>query len=125
MRAVQSQDTAPELRVRAILRSIDSRYRLHAVNIPGKPDIVFRGRKIAIFVHGCFWHGHDCARGARVPKMNRVYWIEKIGRNQQRDREVLVKLRTRGWKPIVVWECELRNETKLKRRLRRLLGNTV
>ena len=81
MRRVKGRDTTPELKVRRLLWSLGARYRLHRKDLPGKPDIVLPGRRLAIFVHGCFWHGHDCARGARVPKQNRDYWLGKVGRN--------------------------------------------
>src|SRR5580698_5002966 len=85
MRRVKGRDTAPELKVRKLLWRLGARYRLQRKDLPGKPDIVLPGRKLAIFVHGCFWHGHDCARGARVPQANRDYWLGKIGRNRVRD----------------------------------------
>ena len=89
MRAVKSRDTGPERAVRALLRAIAPGYRLHRADLPGKPDIVYAGRKLAIFVHGCFWHGHDCARGARMPKANADYWRAKIARNRARDAKTL------------------------------------
>ena len=85
MRAVKSRDTSPELAVRALLRPIAPGYRLHRGDLPGKPDVVYVSRKLAIFVHGCFWHGHDCPRGARAPKTNAAYWRAKIARNRARD----------------------------------------
>ena len=85
MRAVKSRDTGPELAVRAMLRAIAPGYRLCRADLPGKPDIVYGRRKLAIFVHGCFWHGHDCPRGARMPKANADYWRAKIARNRARD----------------------------------------
>ena len=85
MRAVKSRDTGPEIAVRAMLRAIAPGYRLCRADLPGKPDIVYGRRKLAIFVHGCFWHGHDCPRGARMPKTNADYWRAKIARNRARD----------------------------------------
>src|SRR5579871_574341 len=85
MRAVKSHDTGPEREVRAILHGLAPGYRLQRADLPGKPDIVYAGRKLVIFVHGCFWHGHDCPRGARMPKANAEYWRAKIGRNRVRD----------------------------------------
>jgi DNA mismatch endonuclease (patch repair protein) len=84
MRAVRSEDTRPEMLIRRILHGLGYRYRLHDKTLPGKPDLVFTGRRKVVFVHGCFWHGHDCARGARVPKSNADYWTGKIGRNRER-----------------------------------------
>jgi DNA mismatch endonuclease, patch repair protein len=108
MRAVKARDTGPELQVRALLRALGHRYRLDARDLPGRPDIVFRGRRKAIFVHGCFWHGHDCARGARAPKANAAYWSGKIARNRARDDGSISALRDMGWSCLVVWECALR-----------------
>ncbi len=106
MRAVRSKNTAPEMRVRQLLHSMGYRYRLHAKNLPGKPDIVFPGRKKVIFVHGCFWHGHDCARGDRIPKTNTEYWISKITRNRDRDASIEAEYGQTEWKMKKVWECE-------------------
>jgi DNA mismatch endonuclease (patch repair protein) len=121
MRAVKGRDTTPELNVRRLLRSIAPGYRLHRPDIPGKPDIVYISRKRAIFVNGCFWHGHDCARGARMPKANRDYWSAKIARNRDRDALTQKRLEESGWRALVVWECELRDEAALKERLARFL----
>ena len=85
MRRVKGSGTTPELALRRLIWGLGGRYRLNRKDLPGKPDIVLPGRRLAIFVHGCFWHGHDCARGARVPKANRDYWTGKIGRNRARD----------------------------------------
>src|ERR1700750_2500390 len=82
MRQVRSRDTGPEIRVRKVLTRLGARYRLHRADLPGKPDIVLPGRRLALFVHGCFWHGHDCKRGARAPKANADYWSNKIVRNR-------------------------------------------
>ncbi len=117
MRQVKGQGTSPELKVRRILTGMGLRYRLHRKDLPGAPDIVLPGRKLAVFVHGCFWHGHDCARGARVPKQNRPYWTDKIGRNRARDERVCAELEGMGWTPVVVWECELKDAAVLTARL--------
>ncbi|MFZ4069558.1 MAG: very short patch repair endonuclease [Caulobacterales bacterium] len=117
MRAVKSRNTTPELRVRGLLRRLKIGYRLHAPDLPGKPDLVFRGRRKVIFVHGCFWHGHTCARGARMPAANRAYWQTKIARTQARDKAHLTALSQVGWSALVVWECEMRDEPALARRL--------
>ena len=117
MRAVKSRDTTPERAVRALLRTIAPGYRLHRGDLPGKPDIVYRGRKLAIFVHGCFWHGHDCARGGRMPKTNADYWRAKIGRNRARDEKTLAAFAAMGWRALVVYECELKDAERLKGRL--------
>ena len=117
MRAVKSRDTGPERAVRQILREFAPGYRLHRADLPGKPDIVYGRRKLAVFVHGCFWHGHDCARGARAPKANAAYWRDKIARNRARDARQLEALTALGWRTIVVYECALRDRAALRLRL--------
>lgn len=123
MRAVKSRDTSPEMKVRALLRAIAPGYRVHRAELPGKPDIAYVGRKRAIFVHGCFWHGHDCARGARAPKANAAYWRAKIDRNRARDARNLESLQALGWRAMVVWECELKDEAALRARLAAFLDD--
>ncbi len=108
MRAVKSINTRPEVKLRKALHRLGYRYRLHRKNLPGKPDIVFPGRKKVIFLHGCFWHGHDCARGARTPKTNTAYWRAKISSNRQRDDAHLQALHELGWETLVIWECEIK-----------------
>lgn len=124
MRAVKSRDTAPELTVRAAVRELGyaRRYRLNGASLPGKPDLVFGAMRKAVFVHGCFWHGHDCKRGARAPKDNAAYWRDKIARNRTRDAGALRALRSAGWSALVVWECETRDAAKLARKLSRFLA---
>jgi DNA mismatch endonuclease, patch repair protein len=117
MRAVKSRDTGPELAVRAMLRGIAPGYRLHREDLPGRPDIVYGHRKLAIFVHGCFWHGHDCPRGARMPKANADYWRGKIARNRARDERTVAAYSAMGWRTLVVHECELKDRAALGRRL--------
>ena len=121
MRAVKSRDTGPERAVRGLLRPIAPGYRLDRRDLPGRPDIAYIGRRKAIFVHGCFWHGHDCARGARAPKANAAYWANKIARNRARDAVALAALAARGWASLVVWECETRDEATLAARLERFV----
>jgi DNA mismatch endonuclease (patch repair protein) len=115
MRAVGSKGTSAELAVRATLRPFGLRMRYNAPNLPGKPDIAIHALKVVIFVHGCFWHGHGCKRGARTPKTNVEYWVAKVARNKARDRRNTKALRERGWSVITVWECE--NERTLLRKL--------
>jgi DNA mismatch endonuclease (patch repair protein) len=122
MRRVKGRDTTPERQVRRLLTSLGARYRLHRADLPGKPDIVLPGRRLAIFVHGCFWHGHDCARGARVPKANRDYWVAKISRNRARDVASRAALEAAGWRVETVWECDLRDAAVLEARARRWMG---
>ncbi len=116
MRRVKSSATKPELAVRRLIWSLGGRYRLNRADLPGKPDIVLSGRRLAIFVHGCFWHGHDCARGARVPKANRAYWIGKVARNRERDAAARAALAAAGWRVETVWECELKDLAALAKR---------
>ena len=121
MRRVRSKDTTPELLVRKVLTRLGARYRLHRADLPGKPDIVLPGRRLAVLVHGCFWHGHDCARGSRAPKQNRDYWVAKVAGNRARDvanREALAAL---GWRVETIWECELKDAAALSDRLAILL----
>ncbi len=122
MRAVKGRDTSAELKVRRILHAIAPGYRLQRADIPGKPDIAYVGRKLAIFVHGCFWHGHDCRRGARAPKANAEYWRAKIARNRARDARNAQALAAAGFRALVVWECELKDAAALERTLRRFLA---
>ncbi len=117
MRAVKSRDTGPELAVRAMLRSLAPGYRLNRADLPGKPDIVYAGRRLAIFVHGCFWHGHDCPRGARMPKDNADYWRQKIARNRARDAKAVEALEAMGWRALVIFECALKDPEALRARL--------
>ncbi len=123
MRAVKSRDTTPERLLRKLLRPIAPGYRLHRKDIPGRPDIAYPGRRIAIFVHGCFWHGHDCVRGARSPKANAEYWSDKISRNRARDTANLTALDEKGWNSLVVWECEMKDPQAVQARLRALVTN--
>ncbi len=121
MRRVKGRDTLPELKLRKLLTRLGVRYRLHRKDLPGSPDLALMSRKTAIFMHGCFWHGHDCRRGARQPKTNADYWIAKIGRNRARDSSNTQALEAMGWRPLVVWECELKDPLALSARLSRLL----
>jgi DNA mismatch endonuclease (patch repair protein) len=122
MRRVKGRDTTPELTVRRALTRLGARYRLHRKDLPGKPDIVMPGRSLALFVHGCFWHGHDCARGARVPKQNRDYWLGKVARNRARDERSREALMTLGWRVETIWECDLKAAAALSQRLQVLLA---
>lgn len=122
MARVRGRDTKPELIVRRLLHALGYRYRLTLSSLPGRPDIAFTRRRAAIFVHGCFWHGHDCARGARAPKANAAYWSAKIARNRARDARVTGELAALGWRSLTVWECELRDRTALRERLAAFLG---
>jgi len=118
MRRIRGKDTSPELAVRKLCREIGfSGYRIHRKELPGKPDLAWIGRKLVIFVHGCFWHAHDCSEGLRKPKSNQQYWIPKIKRNQQRDAENIRNLRAAGWHVLVIWECEIAEKCLLSLKL--------
>lgn len=124
MRAVKSENTSPERAVRAAVCGLGyaRRYRLHGAHLPGRPDLVFSSLRKVVLVHGCFWHGHDCTRGARRPKDNAAYWRAKIERNRERDAATLNALSTLGWSILVVWECETRDGAGLSRALAAFLS---
>ncbi|NTV82515.1 DNA mismatch endonuclease Vsr [Chlorobaculum thiosulfatiphilum] len=117
MSRVRGKNTSPEIKIRSLVHGLGFRFRLHRKDLPGKPDLVFPSRKKIIFVHGCFWHGHDCVRGRRVPKTNSVYWVEKIHRNIDRDAKHQSELQTLGWDVLVIWECEMRTPEILSRKI--------
>jgi DNA mismatch endonuclease (patch repair protein) len=121
MRAVKGANTTPELAVRRLAHRMGYRFRLHRKDLPGKPDLVFPRLHKVVFVHGCFWHGHDCARGARVPVRNRDYWTQKVARNKARDENVPASLKVLGWKSLVIWECETKGAREIEKRLKRFL----
>lgn len=110
MSRIRAKNTKPELLLRKYLFKRGLRYRLHVRTLPGAPDLVFPGRKVAVFVDGCFWHGHPGCKKATTPKTNTDYWRAKIEGNQARDRAVNATLLSRGWHVIRVWECELSSE---------------
>ncbi|MBX6763924.1 MAG: DNA mismatch endonuclease Vsr [Rubrobacteraceae bacterium] len=121
MSRVRSRDTAPERTVRSLLHRLGYRFRLHRKDLPGKPDIVLPRYKTVIFVHGCFWHGHDCPKG-RLPKTNGEFWSNKIARNRQRDLEHEKALKQLGWSVLTVWECQLADTKHLESYLRQHLS---
>lgn len=120
MKSVRTKNTGPELAIRKALFAAGYRYRLHRKDLSGSPDIVFPSRKKAIFVHGCFWHGHDCDKG-RPSKSRTEYWGPKIETNRLRDERNLAALAERGWKTLVVWQCELREFPSLFQRIIRFV----
>lgn len=113
MASIKGKNTKPELLLRKLLWANGYRYRLHYKKLPGKPDIVFPGRKKAIFVHGCFWHGHKCSRGGKIPKANSEFWSKKLRGNMERDTKNQEALRTLGWDILIVWECDLKDPDKV------------
>lgn len=114
MSRVPSKNSLPELAVRKALHARGLRFRLHRHDLPGTPDIVFSRQKIAIFVHGCFWHGHDGCSKSRLPATRQEYWSIKINRNRERDAENLISLSNLGWQSEVIWGCEVKNPERLE-----------
>ena len=121
MAGIRGKNTKPEMFLRSRIHAAGLRFRIHDRSLPGNPDMVFKGKNAVLFFHGCFWHGHDCARGARVPKQNRDYWTAKVARNRARDAANGDKLEGLGWRVETVWECELKDATALADRLSDLL----
>lgn len=117
MAAVRGKDTTPELLVRRMLHRAGLRFRLHRADLPGHPDLVLAGHRVAIFVHGCFWHRHPRCRRTTTPAANRQFWLDKFHANRLRDRRVVRALTRLGWRSIIVWECETREEDRLRKRL--------
>ena len=116
MKSVSSGNTKPEILVRKLLHKLGFRFRLRRKDLPGKPDIVLPKYNTVIFVHGCFWHGHDCPKGKR-PTTNEAFWNKKLGDNIVRDKKHNQHLEQLGWSVIVVWECELKQEKSVEERL--------
>jgi len=121
MQAVKQFDTKPEMIVRAALRRLGIHYRLHKRDLPGKPDIVMASRRSVIFVHGCFWHGHESCRRASIPVKNAASWAQKVTGNHLRDERNVGALRGGGWRVLVLWECGVRDDEKLRRSLEEFL----
>lgn len=113
MACIPSKNTSPEMRVRRLLHRRGFRYRTNVGTLPGSPDLVLSRFKLAIFVHGCFWHRHDCPRGRSLPSTNSAKWTAKLERNKVRDNEARRGLEAQGWRTLVIWECETKNEAKL------------
>lgn len=113
MAKIKSKNTKPELQLRRELHALGFRYRLHGARLPGRPDLIFPGRRKVIFVHGCFWHGHSCPIGSRLPKTNTEFWRDKRSKNEQRDARQLEELQQLGWEPLVVWECQVKTGAAL------------
>jgi DNA mismatch endonuclease (patch repair protein) len=122
MASIRHKDTKPELAVRRILWRLGARYRLHAKELPGRPDIVMRPKRVAILVQGCLWHLHEGCKLARIPKSRPDYWPSKLARNKERDQRNLKELGRLGWRAEVIWECETSDSARLERRLSQLLS---
>lgn len=123
MSRVRSKNTKPELKVRSLLHRLGFRFRLDGTKFPGNPDIVLRKHKTVIFVNGCFWHRHKSCKKSSLPKSNKEFWQSKLDRNAERDILNLKAIASLGWKPLVVWECELKDMTKLAEWLKTEIAN--
>lgn len=125
MAQVKGRDTKPEKAVRSLLHSMGYRFRLQRKDLPGKPDIVLPKYRTAIFVHGCYWHRHDCPNGQRFPKSRLDFWLPKLEGNQERDRKNQALLREQGWNVLVIWECQLRDVNALQENVRTFLNDVA
>lgn len=117
MASVRGRDTAPELAVRRIAHGMGLRFRLHRKDLPGRPDLVFPKHRLAVFVHGCFWHRHKGCRFASIPKSRIAFWTEKFAANVARDARQEAALRELGWRVLVIWQCETKDKASVKRKL--------
>ncbi|MFN0122693.1 MAG: very short patch repair endonuclease [Blastocatellia bacterium] len=124
MSAIKGANTKPEMMVRSMAHGLGFRYRLHRKDLPGKPDLVFPSPRKVIFVHGCFWHMHDCRYGSVIPATNTEFWQNKRMSNVTRDQRNLRELKKTGWRVLVIWECETKDLGKLEKRLRKFLTMT-
>lgn len=123
MSRIRGKNTSPEMKVRSLVFRLGYRYRLHYEKLPSKPDLAFPIRKKVIFVHGCFWHGHEgCAKG-RLPKSNLEFWQPKIAKNKARDLKSYSEIVSRGWQILTIWQCELKNTELLEKRIVEFLEN--
>ena len=126
MSNIRGRDTKPELRVRSLLHGLGYRFRLHRRDLPGRPDIVLPAHKVAVLVHGCWWHLHRGCPAGRLPTANRSFWKRKLEDNRERDRLNLIRLRRAGWRTVVLWECDIENDLeRVSRRLLRVLAPTA
>jgi DNA mismatch endonuclease, patch repair protein len=122
MSRIRNRNTRPEMKVRSLVHQMGYRYRLHRKDLPGKPDLVFPGRRKIIFIHGCFFHMHSCRYGTVVPKTNAEFWRKKRLSNVERDARNIKALEEDGWKVLVVWECQTRAPDGLVAELAEFLG---
>lgn len=121
MARVRSKDTAPEMVVRRLLHRMGFRFRLHCPSLPGKPDIVLPRHRKVIFVHGCFWHGHQGCKHSKAPASNVGFWSRKLSKNRERDMQTKQALESMGWQVLIVWECQTKDEHSLEESLRAFL----
>lgn len=124
MARIRRSDTRPEKVVRTLLHKLGYRYRLQFAEVPGRPDIAFTKKRKAIFIHGCFWHAHEVCRQGRLPQTRTDFWAAKFARNKERDKRLLKNARSQGWQTLIIWECELKDKSKVERRLRGFLGSS-
>lgn len=122
MRRIRKKDTKPEMAVRRLVHAMGFRFRLHRADLPGTPDLVFPRLRKVIFVHGCFWHQHDCRLGAKQPRANPDYWLPKLARNVERDKRAREKLADNGWQVLVIWECQTKPADQLRAEIQEFLG---
>ena len=123
MRKVRAKNTTPELKLRRLLCEIgQNRYCLHYKKLPGKPDVALPSRQKVIFIHGCFWHGHNCKAGKNIPATNTGYWIPKLQGNKKRNNEHVKQIRKAGWEVLIIWECQLKNPEIITKKLAKFLG---
>jgi DNA mismatch endonuclease, patch repair protein len=122
MALIRSRNTKPELAVRSLVHKLGYRFRLHRPDLPGRPDLVFASRSKVIFVHGCFWHLHSGCRNNRPPKSRLKYWRPKLQQNANRDKRTARELQRQGWRPLIIWECEIADMRMLELRIRKFLG---
>lgn len=122
MTKVRAKNTTPEIKLRKMIWKLGFRgYRIHYAKLQGKPDVAFVRSKKVIFVHGCFWHGHNCRAGRNVPRTNQDYWVPKLARNKNRDRSNAISIRRAGWKALTIWECQLIDDEKIELKLAKFL----
>lgn len=122
MSRIRGRDTGPERLVRSLLHAMGYRFRLQGHGLPGRPDVIFAARRKAVFVHGCFWHGHEGCRFAYQPKTRAAWWRAKIDATRTRDARAVASLAEMGWRTFIVWECECRDPRRVRESLRRFLG---
>ena len=124
MRSVGQKNTKPEILVRKTLHALGGRFRLHVTSLQGRPDIVLKGRRLCIFVHGCFWHRHEGCKYSTIPKTNAAFWMRKFSANKRRDKRLESELTRSGWKVVTIWGCEVRDVEKLRKRLKHILSKS-
>lgn len=125
MSKIKSANTKPERLVRSILHNMGYRFRIHTAKLPGKPDIVLPKHRIIIFVHGCFWHRHENCKFSYTPKSNIYFWLDKFKKTTERDKNAIAILQTMGWNVIIIWECELKDTSKIQDLLKTRLDEYI